>query len=150
LISNVLQAQTQVTLGQPVLIGGGGASNPKANTLIGAMITPSTCLAGSTFNVTFNVNNPNNYTVMGTLYINFSCTSLISSSTVYVCSSNPAILLYTLQSTSTATNSTLFHVFPDSASHEFVMPPGITDNLVNLAVQLNTPGNYTWTVWMGV
>jgi len=150
LISNVLQAQTQVVPAQPVTIGGGGGSggNPK-NT--GAFIAPASCVAGSPFNITLSASNPNNYTVMGTLYINFSYStaSPLATSAISVSSSNPTVELYVLESASPATNSTLFHVFPVSSSDKFMIAPGTTTDLVALTVDFSTAGNYTWTIWIG-
>jgi hypothetical protein len=148
LISNVLQAQTQVVPAQPVTIGGGAGGNPKSTS---TFLAPASCVAGSPFNITLTASNPNNYTVMGTLYMNFSIStpSPISASAIIVSSANPAMELYVVGSASPATNSTLFHIYPVSASDKFLILPGATKDLVDLTVDFSTAGNYTWTIWIG-
>ena len=150
LISNVLQAQTQVVPAQLVTIGGGGGGgNPKSTS---AFLAPTSCVAGSPFNITLSTSNPNNYTVMGTLYINFSYSTAtpLAASAISVSSSNPAVELYSLESASPTTNSTLFHVFPLSSSDKFMIAPGTTTDLVALTVDFSTAGSYTWTIWIGI
>ena len=151
LISNVLQAQTQVVPAQPVTIGGGVGGNPGNPKSASTFLAPASCVAGSPFNITLTASNPNNYTVAGTLYMNFSIStpSPFSASAITVSSANPAIELYVLGSASSATNSTLFHVYPVSASDKFLIAPGTTTDLVALTVDFSTAGSYTWTIWIG-
>lgn len=142
LISDIKQGQTEVKPSQTISIGGGTP----------ALILSDVMTAGTPFQVSINITNPNDYAVAGTLWINFTKTA---PSTEYLAPAD--ILIYTPNGDVTLTVNKYnlgmscfylyFHIMPTTAPYLFIIQPGLNINLTHFSLLFNAPGTYSWTMW---
>ena len=132
LISNIFQAQTQVSPAQTVFIGG-GSSPPKA------------CMATSPFTENVSVKNPNTYNVTGVLWMNITMPGLYGQSSVSI--TGAGLDVYVFTDTNPRPYVVMVRIRPLATPNVFSLPPGVS-YLPAFTIILDVSGNYTWTMWM--
>jgi hypothetical protein len=154
-ISNVVDDQTVVVPAQPVEIGGGGGHYYMMSTGLnsaGALSANAPLIAGTPYLMAFNVTNPNNYTVSGTFYINFTMENssiAFSNITIYAAPNNE-LLITKLSEGPYLLVRVQPEFMPDGSSPGiYFIQPGFNINLVQIEVIYNAPATYDYIAYFG-